>query len=128
MPRIRAEMAKKTNALLLQGVIEDDETYIGGKPRKANKKEDSEPAKRGRGTDKTAVIGIVERGGKVATQVAENLTAQRILEFIKSFVKRDESELMTDEYYAYNVLSSQLKHEVINHQGQYVDGDTHEYD
>ena len=72
MTRIRAEMAKKTNALLLQGIIEADETYIGGKPRKENKKEDREPAKRGRGTDKTAVIGAVERGGKVVAQVAEN--------------------------------------------------------
>ncbi len=52
MTRIRAEMAKKTNALLLQGIIEADETYIGGKPRKANKKEDREPAKRGDGTNK----------------------------------------------------------------------------
>ena len=50
---------------MLQGIIEADETYIGGKPRKENKKEDREPAKRGRGTDKTPVIGAVERGGKV---------------------------------------------------------------
>lgn len=71
MTRIRAEMAKKTNALLLQGIIETDETYIGGKPCKENKKEDREPAKRGRGTDKTAVIGAVGRGGKVVAQVAK---------------------------------------------------------
>ena len=32
---------------------------------------------------------------------------------------------MTDEYHAYNALSSQMKHEVINHQEQYVDGDKH---
>lgn len=63
--KIRSEMAKKTSALLLRGIIEADETYIGGKPRKANKKEDREPAKRGRGTDKTAVIGAVQRGGEV---------------------------------------------------------------
>ena len=61
---IRSEMAKKGGALL-QGIIEADETYIGGKPRKANKKEDREPAKRGRGTDKTAIIGAVQRGGQV---------------------------------------------------------------
>ena len=125
MTRIRAEMAKKTNALLLQGIIEADETYIGGKPRKANKKEDREPAKRGRGTDKTPVIGVVERGGKVVAQVAENLTGRRILEFIRSVVNIKESELMTDEYHAYNALSTQLKHHVINHQEQYVDGDKH---
>lgn len=118
-------MGKKTNALLLQSIIEADETYIGSKPRKANKKEDREPAKRGRGTNKTAVIGVVECGGKVVAQVAENLTGRRILEFIKVFVKLDESELMTDEYHAYNALSNQLKHHVINHQEQYVDGDKH---
>ena len=64
MTRIRAEMAKKGGALL-QGIIEADETYIGGKPRKPNKREDDEPAKRGRGTDKDAIIGAVQRGGKV---------------------------------------------------------------
>ena len=32
---------------------------------------------------------------------------------------------MTDEYHAYNALGSQMKHEVINHQEQYVDGDKH---
>ena len=53
--RIRAEMANKTNPIVLQGIIEADETYIGGKPRKANKKEDREPAPRGRATSKTAV-------------------------------------------------------------------------
>ena len=61
LTRIRAEMSKKGRALL-QGIIEADETYIGGSPRKENKKEDSEAAKRGRGTDKTAIIGAVERG------------------------------------------------------------------
>ena len=44
MTRIRAEMAEKDN-VLLQGPIEADETYVGGKPRKENKEEDSEPAK-----------------------------------------------------------------------------------
>ena len=57
-------MVKKGN-FLLQGIIEADETYIGGKPRKPNKREDSESSKRGRGTEKTTVIGAVERGGKV---------------------------------------------------------------
>ena len=43
--RIRAEMATKANTLL-KGIIEADETYIGGTPRKENKKEDREPANR----------------------------------------------------------------------------------
>ena len=65
-------MVKKGN-FLLQGIIEANETYVGGKPRKPNKREDFEPSKRGRGTEKTPVIGAVERGRKVVAQVAENL-------------------------------------------------------
>ena len=125
MTRIRAEMADKTNPIVLQGIIEADETYIGGKPRKENKKEDREPAKRGRGTRKTAVIGAVERGGQGVGEVAKGLTGRDILEFIRRVVNIKESELMTDEYHAYNALSSDLKHHVINHQEQYMDGDKH---
>ena len=123
--RIRAEMANKTNPIVLQGIIEADETYIGGKPRKENKKEDRKPAKRGRGTSKTAVIGAVERGGQVVAEVAKGLTGRDIMQFIRRVVNVKESKLMTDEYHAYNALSSELKHHVINHQEQYVDGDKH---
>ena len=125
MTRIRAEMAKKGSALL-QGIIEADETYIGGKPRKHGKYKDKEPAKRGRGTKKTPVIGAVERGGKVVAQVAEGLTGRRILEFIRSAVNMRESELITDEYKAYNLVGQHMKHAIVNHkEGQYVDGDKH---
>ena len=118
-------MANKTNPIVLQGIIEADETYIDGKPRKENKKEDREPAKYGRGTDKTAVIGAVERGGQVVTKVAKRLTGRAILEFIGRVVNAKESELMTDEYHAYNALGDQLKHHVINHQVQFAEGDKH---
>ena len=125
LTRIRAEMVDKVNSIMLKGIIEADETYIGGKPRKANKKEDREPAPRGRGTSKTAVIGAVARGGQVVAEVAKGLTGRDILEFIRRVVNTKESELMTDEYHAYNTLSRDMKHEVINHQEQYVDGDKH---
>ena len=124
MTRIRAEMAKKGGALL-QGIIEADETYIGGKPRKPNKREDFEPSKRGRGTEKDAIIGAVQRGGKVVAQLAPNLTRRTILEFIRSFVNIKDSELITDEYRAYELVGKEMKHTIINHQEQFVDGDTH---
>ena len=60
--KIRAQMASEQQAITLQGIIEADETYIGGKPRKPNKREDDDktpPAPRGRGTRKAAVIGAV---------------------------------------------------------------------
>ena len=125
LTRIRAEMAKRTNPILLSGIIEADETYIGGKPRKENKKEDREPAKRGRGTSKTTIIGAVERGGNVVAHVAENLTGRTILEFIRKAVNIKESELMTDEYHGYRQFAEMMKHQVINHQEQYVEGDKH---
>ena len=125
LTRIRAEMADKVNSILLQGIIEADETYMGGKPRKPNKREDFEPSKRGRGTDKTAIIGAVARGGEVVAEVAKGLTGRHILEFIRRVVNIKESELMTDEYHAYNALGSQLQHYVINHQVQFSEGDKH---
>ena len=85
MPRIRAEMAKRGGALL-QGIIEADATYRGGTPRKPNKCEDDEPAHRGCGTGKDAIIGAVQRGGKVVAHLAANLTGRTILEFIRSAV------------------------------------------
>ena len=118
------EMAKKGGALL-QGIIEADETYIGGKPRKKNKRSDDEPAKRGRGTEKDAIIGAVQRGGKVVAQLAPNLTGRTILEFIRSAVNLKDSGLITDEYQAYNLVGRELKHSVINHKEQYADGETH---
>jgi len=123
--RIRAEMATKQGSILLKGIIEADEVYIGGSPRHTNKKEDREPAPRGRGTSKTVVIGAVERGGQVVAEVAKGLTGRDIFQFIRRVVNTKESELMTDEYHAYNALGKEMKHHVINHQEQYVDGDTH---
>ncbi len=85
--RIRAEMATK-QADLLQGIVEADETYIGGKPRKRNKRNDDEPkAPRGRATSKTAIIGAVERGGQVAARVATGLKGKDVLRFIKDSVQ-----------------------------------------
>ena len=71
------------------------------------------------------MIGAVERGGQVVAEVVKGLSGRDILEFIRRVVNVKESELMTDEYHAYNALSGQLKHHVINHQEQYVDGDKH---
>ena len=123
--RIRAEMAKKGGALL-QDIIEADETYIGGKPRKHGKYKDKEPAKCRRGRKKTPVIGAVERGGKVVAQVAEGLTGRAILEFIRSAVNMENSELRTDEFKAYNVVGQHMKHAIVNHgEGQFVEGDAH---
>lgn len=88
-------------------------------------KEDRKNAKRGRGTEKDAIIGAIHRGGKVVAQLAPNFTGRTTLNFIKSFVNIKDSELITDEYHTYNLIRRELKHTIINHQEQFVDGDTH---
>ncbi len=67
--RIRVAMVASERELL-QGIIEMDETYLGGKPRKGNKREDDKPAKKGRGTSKQAV----ERGGRVFASTSTSLS------------------------------------------------------
>ena len=123
---IRAEMAK--DSVVLQGIIEADEVYIGRKPHNENKKEDREPTKRGRGTDKTSILGAVERGGKVCVlaRISTELTGDAILAFIRGIVDmKDSDELMTDEYKAYLKPGKEMKHSIINRQRQFVDGDVH---
>lgn len=54
--RIRVAMVQRERHLL-QGIIEADETYLGGKPRKGNKRGDDKPAPKGRGTTRRLVVG-----------------------------------------------------------------------
>jgi transposase-like protein len=67
--RIRRAMLEPEQRDLLRGMVEMDETYVGGKARKGNKRDDDEPNKRGRGTKKTPIIGLAQRGGKVKAKV-----------------------------------------------------------
>ena len=122
--RIRAAMAAD-QAPMLQGIVEADETYVGGKPRKGNKRDDDKPNKRGRGTKKTPVIGAVERGGQVAARVADDLSGKGIVSFLRETVDPAGTLLITDEYKAYNAARANYRHAVINHSIAYADGDTH---
>ena len=103
----------------LKGIVEADETYVGGKPRAKSK--------RGRGTTKSPVIGVVERGGRVVAKFMKVLSGENIREFILSNVSPDESILMTDEFRSYNSLDEDIERHVIHHQERYVseDGVTH---
>ena len=123
--RIRAAMAED-QAPMLQGIVEADETYVGGKPRKVNRVEDRKPAKRGRGTDKTPIIGAVERGGKVIARMATDLSGKGILRFLQDTIEPAGTLLITDEYRAYAAAArSGFQHAVINHSVAYADGETH---
>ena len=121
--RIRAAMASD-QAPMLEGVIEADETYVGGKPRKRNKRDDFPHGGQGR-SDKTPVIGAVQRDGNVIAQVARDLTGKGILSFIQSAVSPAAQILVTDENAAYRGVRAILPHSVINHRREYARGPVH---
>lgn len=127
---IRKAMGNAENQEFIDTVIEIDETYIGGKPRKG--KDDNEPPKRGRGTKKTPVVGVVDREGKkVHAKVAKpnkegkKLTGKQLLEIINEVVKSPLT-VMTDEFKAYNLLANTHHiHLRVNHQEAFAVGDIH---
>ena len=123
MMAIRAEMGKEN--VLLQGIVEADETYIGGKGKKDTDKETGEPRKRGRGTAKDVVLGAVARGGQVVAELVENAKGSTIAKFIKKFVKTDDSELYTDQHRGYNEIGKEMKHETMNRSEQWEPGGIH---
>lgn len=115
---------------LFKGIVEMDETYIGGKPRKDNDrtpKPKEKQAKRGRGTKKMAVVGIVERNGRVVAQKFDKaaLGFKGLSAYLKSKVDTDNSIVMTDEYRGYSGFDKFTHHLTINHQQAYVIGITH---
>ncbi|MGQ0742640.1 MAG: IS1595 family transposase [Alphaproteobacteria bacterium] len=129
MHRIRIAMSSDpAQDVLLHGIVEADETYIGGKPRKGNKRgDDNKPNKRGRGTKKAAVLGVMERGGRVIAKPAEGgkISAKGLSKFISKFVDTKASLLITDEFRSYRHIGSKMRHATINHSVAYADGDIH---
>ncbi len=108
----------------LAGHVEADETFIGGKARNmhigARKRRIT-----GTGTkDKTAVMGILERGGKVRTSVVANRKKHALQTEVKKHVEAG-SALYTDALLSYEGLASDYAHQVIDHAVAYVDGQVH---
>ena len=125
--QIRKAMSQAEQRDLLTGIIEMDEVYIGGKPRKSNERGSDQPKKRGRGTDKAPVVGAVERGGRVTAKAVnkESMKARHMRAFVRERIKTLESELITDEYKGYLGIEKVLPHKVIRHHRWYVDGEIH---
>ena len=130
--RVRAAMlAGLDQAALLSGIVEADETYVGGNPKNRHRKAGDAKTKPGRGTSKMPVVGVVERGGKVVAQVARRrITAAGLKAFITENIDPNGTLLVTDEYPAYRkmrqLMRENLRHAVVNHSaGRYVEGIAH---
>jgi transposase-like protein len=123
--RIRAAM-KEANPEPLGGIVEVDETYVGGTYHGKHGKSDH----RGQHSkEKAIVIGIKQRGGQLRFFKAEDVKSGTLARYIRENVRQDVEVIMTDEWAAYPKAMMQAgihgsRHETIKHKdGIYVDGD-----
>jgi transposase-like protein len=117
--RIRAAMAT-VDKPMLDGKIEVDETYVGGRGKGLTK--------RGRGTKKRPVLGIRQRNGELRLFHAENVTSRSLEKFMRENISKDAEILFTDELAAYPNIAKRmgLKHAMVQHGiKEYVRGDAH---
>ena len=122
---MRIRRAMVSDGKLLSGIVEADEAYIGGKPRKKNRHDDDTPSPRGRGTDKLPIIGAVERNGRVVAEPSPKVDGPALEDFLSRNLDTVNSLLITDEYPAYRRMGRKVRHATIEHAVQYADGLTH---
>jgi transposase len=115
---IRRLMRDDTDPDKLKGVVEGDETYVGGK---------RSGGKRGRGAlGKTPVVGFVERGGRVRAHVINRVTTAEVFRFLYRNIEIG-STLYTDELAVYNYAQRWgFEHDHVKHRRwEYVRGEVH---
>jgi transposase-like protein/IS1 family transposase len=117
--RIRAALVDPEFRKLM-GIVEVDETYIGGKNR--NRHWDKRTDGTG-GEGKETVVGAAERKGNIVARVIERADTETLNGFIREAISNKVSLIATDDYPAYRTLK---KHKTVRHAaGQYIDGVVH---
>jgi transposase-like protein len=124
--RIRLSMQDATLGSKFSGEVEADETFIGGKARNMHKRV---KARRITGMgqsakDKLIVMGVLERGGKVRTQIIPDRQKETLQPVVREHVHAG-AALFTDEMGGYKGLSEEYEHQIIDHAVKYVDGRVH---
>ena len=136
LQQIRIAMGNTEHQEFFDTIVEIDETYIGGKPRKDNDHHDNLPkgmgtgAKRGRGTSKTPVVGMIDRVNKrVFAKIAmpngegKKLTAKQLINILNTVSKQENNNtIISDEFRSYDPLrSNNFVHLRIDHQKAFSD-------
>jgi transposase-like protein len=122
--RLRAGM-KDPDFRKLMGIVEIDETFIGGKEK--NKHLGKRNPHNYGGQGKAIVIGAISRKGSVVCQMIEKADRARMMGFVRKVVDKDKVELIaTDEHKGYDTIGDTIRHEVIRHsEDVYVRGIVH---
>jgi len=126
-------MGHKVRVALMQdidqlgGIVEVDETFVGGLAKNKHKdKRGKGGGTGGIGSGKTPIVGAVKRKGNVIARVIENVRADTLCEFVREAVSHKVSLLCTDQWAGYKQLDKEYPHAVIDHaKGQYVIGAVH---
>jgi len=122
--RIRAGLADKEFRKLM-GIVEVDETFVGGKAKNRHWDKRGGGAATG-GSGKAIVAGAVSRKGNVVARVISDVRAATLETFVREAVSTDVSLLCTDKWVGYKHLNSEFPHETVDHAaGQYVVGAVH---
>jgi len=113
------ELTRTRKSSPLSGIVEVDETYIGGK--ESNKPK----AQRSKFTTKTTVFGMLERNKEVRVKVVSNPGVKTLVpEILKNI--RPDTYVISDGYHGYKRLSGYYIHLSVEHQaGEYVRGIAH---
>lgn len=120
--RIRNAIKQGTFETQLNGIVESDETFVGGKNKNRHKDKRVKNSQGRAYKDKTPVHGLIQRGGELRAFVVPNTKMETLVPLIVENVEFG-SRLMTDEWYS-PLLNYQ--HEIVKHgSGQYVNGDCH---
>jgi len=119
--RVRFAMANGPLGELLKGAIEADESFIGGKPRRAVWRGkgwfDDRKRNRGHATAKTPVACLIERGGGARAKVIPDAKGPTLYGFIVENVDTSVSRLLTDEWRGYKTIGKKFAggHETTRH-------------
>ena len=121
--RIRDAMGDDDQPFL-RGIIEADETYVGGKRKGyASRKESADH----RFENKSIVLGAVERGGEVRLKLVANAKHKTVHDFLGDSVAEDTEAIFTDSHRSYRGIGdADTRHEWVDHSAEeWVRGDVH---